>query len=214
VALTDLPDRALLVPSLAASSLQAAALGVALRLLVPQLLSPLLACGAWWAFASEALDGNPQWYTVPIGLALLAAVGLWRHDRVRHDADPAAPEIVASELVGIAFLVGAAFVQAVREDVGYAALAAALGLGVVAWGTVTRVRRRLAAGVAVVVAALVVFVGVPMVQLLPAWEGAWLWLLIGGVGAVALLLATALEEGRDLVRRGSQRFGQMTQHWE
>jgi hypothetical protein len=214
VAAGELPERMLLVPSLAASSLQAATLGVALRLLWPQLLSPLLACAAWWAFASEALDGNPQWYTVPIGLSLLVAVGLWRRHRLLNQANPTAPEIVGLELAGIGFLVGAAFVQAVTEVVGYAALAAALGIGVAGWGLVTRVRRRLAAGVVTVAGALVVFVVVPMVRLLPAWEGAWLWLLIGAIGVVALLAATVLEEGRELVQRGMRRFGQMTEHWE
>jgi hypothetical protein len=214
VAATELPDRMLLVPSLAAGSLQAAALGVALRLLVPQVLSPLLACAAWWAFASEALNGNPQWYTVPIGLSLLVAVGLWRRHRLLHGANAAAPEVVGVEMAGIGFLVGAAFAQAITEDVGYAALGAALGVGVSGWAVLTRVRRRLVAGVVTVVGALVVFVGVPMVQLLPAWEGAGLWLLIGAVGVVALLAATVLEEGRDAVERGMRRFVQMTERWE
>jgi hypothetical protein len=214
VATTELPDRMLLVPSLAASSLQAAALGVALRLLLPQLLSPVLACAAWWAFAAEALGGNPQWYTVPIGLSLLVAVGLWRRHRLLREANPAAPEIVALELAGIGFLVGAAFLQAVTEVVGYAALAAVLGVGVCGWGLVTRVRRRVLAGVVIVTGALVVFVVVPLVQLLPAWEGAWLWLLIGAVGILALLAATLLEQGREVVKRGTRRFAEMTEHWE
>lgn len=214
VASTQLPDRTLLVPSLAACSLQAAVLGVTLRLLLPQLLSPLLACAAWWAYASMALGGSPQWYTVPLGLSLLVAVGLWRHHRLLQRADAAAPEIVALEVVGIGFLVGSSFTQAVTDEVAYATVAAALGVGVSAWGLVTQVRRRMMAGVLVVVGALVVFVGVPMARLAPAWEGAWLWLLIGGIGAVALLAATMLEEGRRLVERGMRRFTEMTAHWE
>ena len=27
--------------------------------------------GAWRVFASEALGGNPQWFTLPMGIALL-----------------------------------------------------------------------------------------------------------------------------------------------
>ena len=75
-------------------------------------------------------------------------------------------------------------------------------------------RRVGASALVLLLASVVVFVGVPMVQLLPAWEGAWLWLLIGAVGVVALLAATVLEEGREVVERGVRRFVQMTEHWE
>jgi hypothetical protein len=116
--------------------------------------------------------------------------------------------------VGIGFLVGASFVQAVSQGIGYAALAAAIGIAVSAWGLVTQVRRRVVAGVVIVVGALVTFVGVPMVRLLPAWEGAWLWLLLGAIGVVAILAATLLEEGRLAVQRGLRRFGELTERWE
>ena len=118
------------------------------------------------------------------------------------------------ELVGIGFVVGAAFVQSVTDSLGYAAVAAGLGLAVVAWGTVTKVRRRVASGVVVVGVAVTELIAVPLVRLLPAWGGAGLWLLIAGVGLVALAAATLLEEGRAAVRKAASNFGDMTKGWE
>ena len=40
--------------------------------------APVPIGAAWLVFASEALTGNPQWFTVPTGLTLLAVVGLTR----------------------------------------------------------------------------------------------------------------------------------------
>jgi hypothetical protein len=173
-----------------------------------------LACGAWLAFASQALGGNPQWYTVPIGLALLVVVGLLRRDARTRATDPARPDIVVLEVVGIGFVVGSAFVQSVTDSLGYAAVAAGLGLAVVAWGTVTKVRRRVASGVVVVGVAVTELVAVPLVRLLPAWGGAGLWLLIAGVGLLALAAATLLEEGRAAVHKAMSTFGDMTKGWE
>ena len=134
VAALQLPDVALLVLCLAAAAVQAATIGVVFQVLVVQCMSPLFACGAWLTYASVLLNGNPQWSTVPIGLALLVVVGLWRHDRVVHGGDVAAPEIVGLEFVGIGFLVGSSFAQAVSENVAYALLALTFGLIIAEWG--------------------------------------------------------------------------------
>lgn len=136
-----------------------------------------------------ALDGNPQWVTVPIGLAILVVVALWRRDREQHGGPVASTEFIVVELVGIGFLVGSALVQTLTEALAYAVLAGAIGLGVLAWGVVTKVRRRVAAGAAVVLTSVALLIGVPLVNLLPSWEGAGLWVPIGGVGLLAVLVA-------------------------
>jgi len=177
-------------------------------------MSPLFACGAWLIYASALLNGNPQWSTVPIGLAVLVVVGLWRHDRVLHDGDVAATEIVGLEFVGIGFLVGSSFAQALTENVAYALLALTFGLIIAEWGISSEVRRRLISGVAVVLAALVVLVGVPLVQLLPAWGSAGLWVLVLGLGLVTVVVATTLEKSRAAVHRDLVRFEQATSDWE
>ena len=207
-------DAMLLVPGLAVSALQAAAAGVTLRNTGVQMLSPVLACAAWVVFSTQALGHSPQWVTMPIGLAILAVEALWRRDREQHGGGVATPEIVALELVGAGFLVGAAFVQAVTEAVGYAVLAAAVGIVLAGWGLVTRVRRRLATGAVVVLAALVILVAVPLVRLLPGFEGTFGWLLMIALGLAVVLLASLLEKGRTAVRKGLRRFAEATEGWE
>ena len=214
VALLPSADAALLVPALAVAALQAAGAGSALRVVWVQMLSPVLACASWLAFAAESLTGNAQWVTVPIGLAILVIVGLWRHDRAARGAPVAATEIVVVESVGIAFLVAASFVQAVTISIAYAVLAMAVGLAVAGWGLITRVRRRLLAGVLVTLAGAVLVVAVPLVQLLPSWGGAGLWILIAGMGILAVLVATFLEQGRTAIRAGLGRFSEETKEWE
>jgi hypothetical protein len=207
-------DSILLVPGLAASALQAAAVGIVLRDTRVEMLSPVLACAAWQVFRSGAMSDNAQWLSVPLGLAILTVVELWRQDRKQRGERLAASEIVVLELAGLAFLVGAAFMQTVTVSVAYAALAATLGLAVIGWGVLTRVRRRLAAGALIVLASLVLLIAVPLVRLMPAWQGATLWVLIAAVGLVALLIASFLEQGKAAAHKGMGRFGEATAGWE
>src|SRR5665647_20304 len=65
------------------AAVQVATAGVALRSLGLQMASPALACSAWLIFASSS-DRPPQWYTLGIGLALLAVVAVWRRDPSTH----------------------------------------------------------------------------------------------------------------------------------
>ena len=204
----------LLVAALGAAAVQAAAIGVALHRTLLQMASPVLACAAWLVFSVDALDGNPQWVTVPIGLATLVVVALWRRDRAARGLPVSAPEVVGLEVVGVAFLAGASVVQAVTESVAYAVLVAAIGLAVAGWGVVSRVRRRLAAGLGLVLVGVALLVGVPLVSLLPSWEGAGLWVLIGGVGLVVILVAVFLEQGKAAARSGLSRFAHTTSGWE
>lgn len=207
-------DSLLLVPAVAAAAVQSAATGVALRSTLLQMASPVLACTAWLLFSLQALDGNPQWVTVPIGLTTLVVVALWRRDRELHQAPLASIEIIVVELVGVAFLVGAALVQTLTEALSYAVLAMGIGLGIVGWGVVTKVRRRVAAGIVAVLTSLVLLIGVPLVDLLPSWEGAGLWVLIGGVGLAAVLIASMIERGRAALHQGMRRVAEVTSGWE
>lgn len=207
-------DSMLLVPTLLVAAGLSAAAGVVLSSVWLRVLAPLLACAAWIVFAAGAMGENPQWYTLPMGLALLVAVALLRQDARARGADPAARGIVTLELVGIAFLVGASFVQAVTTSLVYVALALLLGAGVGAWGLVTKVRRRVVAGGVVVIAAVVVLLAVPLVSLLPSWQGTALWIFLAGAGLVALLAATAIEKGRIIAHRLLERYVALGDAWE
>ena len=204
----------LLAAPLAVGSILAAATGMARRLLLPQLLAPVLASAAWVVLAVESLGGDPQWVVAPVGLAVLAAVGLWRGDRRLRGLAVSDPAIVLVERSGIALLVGPSLAAAVTTQVGYAVVALALGCLVCGWAAVTRVRRRLSAGALVVGVSLLVLVGVPLVDLLPSWSGATLWALIGGLGLLAVLVAALLERGKAAARSGMARVERLTAGWE
>ncbi|WP_374970789.1 hypothetical protein [Terrabacter sp. BE26] len=204
----------LLAAPLAVASIMAAATGVARRLLLPQLLAPVLASAAWVVLALESLGGDPQWVVAPVGLAVLATVGLWRRDRRLRGLEPSDPAIVLVERSGIALLVGPSLAAAVTAQVGYAVVALSLGCLVCGWAAVTRVRRRLSAGALVVGVSLLVLVGVPLVDLLPSWSGATLWALIGGLGLLAVLVAALLERGKAAARSGMARVERLTAGWE
>jgi hypothetical protein len=55
---------------------------------------------------------------------------------------------------------------------------------------------------------------IPLVQLLPSWGGAGLWILIAGIGILAVLVATFLEQGRTAIQAGLGRFSDETKEWE
>ena len=118
------------------------------------------------------------------------------------------------ELVGIAFVLGASFVQAVADSLAYVAVALLLGAAVGAWGLLTKVRRRVVACGVVVIAAVVVLLAVPLVNLLPGWQGTALWIFVAGVGLVALLAATVVEKGRLVARKALERYLALGDEWE
>jgi hypothetical protein len=65
-----------------------------------------------------------------------------------------------------------------------------------------------------VVVALLMVIGVPMVRLLPEWQGAGLWVLLLGLGIAALLVAALIERGRAAARTAVRRFREITADWE
>ena len=199
---------------LASAALQAVGAGLAYRRVEVQMLAPGFAAAAWVAFALEALGGRPTWVIAPIGMAVLVSVGLWRRDRALRGERVADPDVVWLEQVGVALLVGPSLAQAVAESLAHVAVVLALGLGVAAWGVVTKVRRRVAAGVGTALLALLLLVAVPLVQLLPSWEGAALWAVIAVVGLAAVLVAAFLERGKAAARHGLTRFKEATSDWE
>ena len=75
-------------------------------------------------------------------------------------------------------------------------------------------RRRLISGIVIVLAALVVLVAVPLVRLLPSWGNAGLWVIVAGLGLVAVVAATTLERSRAVLHEDLLRFEKATADWE
>jgi hypothetical protein len=211
---TLLPDRAPLVAALLACGTEMAAAGLVLRRAGPLIAAPLLLVGAWIAFATEAFAGNPQWFTVPIGLAALAVAEVIRWDHRRRGMPVRTPELVALEIAGMVFLVGASPVRVVQGSTWAGLVGVVLGVLVAIWGPLTRVRRRLWFGVATTVGCLLLMMLVPLAQRLPDVASAVPWLLLGAVGVAVVAIATALERGRTRLRAALHHIGELLDGWE
>ncbi len=197
---------ALLAAPFAGATVQVAAAGFAWRKVGLRLAAPVLAWATWAALVPEVAAGaSASWYTLPVGLALLAVVAMWRAERRSQGLAPSDQPGVALELTGIAFLVVTSWVQAFTVSVLHALLATAIGIAVLAWGLTTRVRRRFAAGAVVIVVSLVLAVMAPLVHLVPVWGGAAVWIAVAVLGMVAVLVATLLERGKAAAERAGER---------
>lgn len=213
-AASALPRRDLLIVALSVAGVQSAALGVALRRNEPLYLSPLLLCGAWLLFASEALTGEVQWFTVPIGVAVLTVVGFGRMARRRTGTQVITPELLALEYLGMAFVVGDGLVESVVTSPWRGLFALTFGAGLAVWGAVTKVRRRVLFGAGVAALAVALMVGGPIVRLVPSVIGPALWVVLAVAGVVLIAIATGLERGRAKVAAAIRRLDTLTEGWE
>lgn len=219
VALGQWPDRPLLVISLAAAGGSCAIAGVMTNRPHLTELAPPLLCGSWMAFASTVLVGNPVWIATPVGLALLADVGLARADQHRQGVMGTKPAVIAVEITATTFLILPALVQLGNGDLPYALVSICFGTGLAMWGAFSRVRRRLAAGAITVLLTVVLLLGLPLAHAAlakdngPASSGG-LWLAIASVGLIALLVAVFLEQGRQRLAHAAHRISEMTSGWE
>lgn len=191
-----------------------AAVGVARKRPALVDAAPSIFCLAWIVFAVESLAGEPSWVTVPAGATLLLTVSLARHQRRVAGATPATPLLTALEVMGMALLVASPLVQSIVSSLAYVPLLIVLGAALVAWGSLSRVRRRLVGGAATVVAGVAILVLVPMVDVARRVTGVWVWLAVAGVGLVAILVAAFLEQSRSAIRRTVRRVRDLTADWE
>lgn len=213
---TGVPAGPVLIAAvLAGAAVQCAAAGVAWRLLGLRLAAPVVAWTGWTVLVAGGLSGaGAGWYTVALGVALLAVVALWRADLRRRGLVPHPPGLGTLEIAAIAFCALSSVVDAVTVGVLHAFVTVGIGIGAFGWGLATRVRRRLAAGAVLVLVGLVVAVGLPLVAVLPPWGGVGAWLTVAVVGLLAVGAATLLEKGRAAARTARERFGTLTAGWE
>jgi hypothetical protein len=213
LALSAWPRVDLLETALVVAGLQSAALGVITRRIEPLVAAPVLLCLAWLLFASRSLAGDAQWFTVPIGIATLIVVSIVRG--ARRGADRSVDSvIVAMDLAGMAFLVGASLVETVSVSPLRGLLAIGLGTAITGWGALTQVRRRAAFGVATVVLAAALLLVAPMARLVPSIHGAGVWAALVAAGTVLIAVASGLERGRATVNAAVHRLSEVTRGWE
>ena len=218
VAMNEMPDRTLLVPVLVVIGLELAIVGVMRPALVGALLlSPIVFLGAWMVFATGAVLGDPQWYTVPIGLVLLVDTGLARRMLPPAMARDHRTELVATEMAGLGFLVGAAIIGALRTEMWNAVVGIGLGVLITAWGALTKVRRRALFGLATVLVSVALLFGIPLGHFVATHDvltSGTMWLLVAAAGVIALVTAAFLEQGRIKVRAAVRKLHDLTSDWE
>ncbi len=210
----ELPRRDSLVVALLVLAAQCLGLGRARSITVLTLLGPPVLAVAWTLYASETLGGNPQWYAVPIGLSLVAVAGLLRWDRRQSGLPLATFYVVLPELAGLAIITFPTLVQMATDSLGYFLVALAEGALITLWGAVTKVRRRLAVGAGVIVAAVVLLITIPLYPLLPEWRGATLWITVAVLGLAAITVATMIERGRAKVHAWVDTLSSTMHDWE
>jgi hypothetical protein len=216
----DLPDRGLLVLALAVAGTTSIAVGLALHRLVPQLAGPLLLLAAWYLLTAEALRGEVVWMTAPVGVTMLAMVGLVRRNVASLGGHGTPDTVIPLEWVGMGLLIAPSAVEVLAGRIAFAILLLTVGVVLAGWGVTTQVRRRLYAGALSVVLAVVLVVGVPLAELAasadygPTSGSAVFWLLVAGIGVVAIIVAVFLEQGRAKVREVRQRLHDLTDGWE
>lgn len=208
------PRRDLLEVALLVLGIQAAAAGIVLRRPEPLYASCLLFCGAWLLFASESLSGEVQWFTVPIGIALLSIVAIGRAARRHQGLPPTSPELLSLEFLGMTLVVGAGLAETVVASPERGLFALVAGIGLAAWGALTKIRRRVFFGAGAVVLAVTLMLGGPIARMVPNVTGPALWITIAATGVVLIALATGLERGRATVAATIRRLDSLTEGWE
>ena len=182
------------------------------------LVPPVFALAAWLVVAADALRGEPNWFTAPVGLAVLVEVALVRWIRRARPGSTYSTEVngalVALETVAMSVMVGPMLTRIVTLHLWYAVPSVVVGVAFTVWGAATRARRRAAFGVGTVGLAVTLLIGVPIARVVPNLSGPALWLTIAGMGLVAIVVATMLERGRTHVRRWANALDEMTHDWE
>lgn len=176
--------------------------------------APFLLVGAWCAFAAGSLSGNAQWYTVPIGVALIGVEEIRRADHRHAGLPPYSASGRWIEYLGMMLIVAASMFQTVLVSPYAAILGVVLGMSIATWGALTHVRRRAVFGTASTAFAIVLLLGEYLVDQVPMRAGMGLWISLALLGVVAVAGAAFLERGRHAWRSGLQRFGSVTHDWE
>jgi hypothetical protein len=202
---------------LIATTVVLTACGLLLRRAAVLAAAPVTGFMAWAILVDEyVLGADAAWYSIAGGLAMLVvvAIGRW-HLRAQESPDQTIADLlVALDWVGMLVLVSVPVLKS-ATDPWSLLLAVLLGIALVAYGLLTRVRRRLLVGAVTVPASVAVALVLPLVGLVRDWGGWALWLVLGAVGLLAI--AAAGLAGR---RRGRtddsepDRWHVLTSGWE
>ena len=207
---TTLPERGLLVGVLVSIGIQTLAVGMIRNL--PQVLAaaPVAIALGFILLIEDSVSGSAQWYTVPIGTALLSEVEilrLWSPQR-----RSALPEVQIMESIGVGILVVPGLVEMFTSRLVFGLVPfLASGLFLI-WATATRVRRRAVAAAAVAIATSVLILFAAAADQAP--DSATFWIIGFGAGFAVMLIAALVEAYRSRRGRTMLRIHEVMEGWE
>jgi hypothetical protein len=193
VAASVWPRRDLILPALLAAGAESVAAGIILRRPLLVAAGPVAALAAWFTTFTEPVAA-PEWYTTPIGLALLAEVEIGRWWR-RHDTGSLdSMELAVAEVTGVGLLAIVPLTQMFSAGLGHGAVAFGTAVALFVWGLVTGVGLRAIS--ALVLATVTAVLWIAAVAAAASPPSAFLWIMIAGVGVAALLVMALVESYR------------------
>jgi hypothetical protein len=149
-----------------------------------------------------------------VSIVLLIMIEVERYRRRREGLDIPSWLRIAEWVVTVIPLALAAR-EMITTSLAYGLLLGAEGFALLAWGTLSRVRRRAMLGLAAITAAVLMAVMIPLIQgASQNLTGGW-WLVIGGVAGVVFIAAGSLiEKYRTRVGDRLTEWGEIIERWE
>ena len=212
MALGLLPDQALLIGVLLSVGVQVIAVGLTRSLPGVLAVGPIVLGVAFVLSVSESVGGSAQWYTVPLGIVVLAEVEIFR--TMPRVSDPAGGRnlIVLLEWIGLGILAAPPLVEMFTLSLFAGLASVAVAVAVFVWGVATRVRRRVVAAASLLVATLVLMLFAAAAGSAP--DSAFFWILAIGIGFAVMLVAGLVEAYRSKKGKTMARLDQLMVGWE
>jgi hypothetical protein len=206
------PVRNLAVAVLLSLGIQTWALGVAFGRVGVAALGPLLIGAGFLLVIEQSTSGSAQWYTVPLGLVVLAEVEILRYSRQigGHGGDDVL--VVAIEGVGLGLIVVPALVEMFTTNLGFGFVALVAAVMCLVWAILTRVKRRVVAAGVIATTAAVLMIAAAAAGGAPA--SAFWWIMAIGLGFTVMLVAALIEAYRSRKGRVMARLDELMGSWQ
>lgn len=208
----DLPSTRLLVASLLAIGVQALATGITMDRPGILALGPPALGTAFILMIAENIGGSPQWFTIPLGLVVLAEVEIVRSANGNSTRDTGYFEIVMLEWLGIGLLATPPLVEMFTSGPAFGLTAFGIAALLLVWAAVTRLRRRAIAAASLALASGVLMLFAAAAGSAP--DSAVFWIIAVGVGFSVMLVAASIEAYRSKKGRFIGRFDQLMEGWQ
>jgi hypothetical protein len=212
IAVATWPEPQLLAAAFLVLGGQATAAGYTLRRPATLAIAPILLLGAWLSIGAESLAGDPQWYTTPVAIAMVAEVEIARWANRLASRVPSTPQLLVLEWVALAVLALPPLTSMFTHGLGFAAVAVTLAASTMLWGVLTRVRRRVIAGAVLAAATAVLIIAAAVAGQAPA--SARFWIVLASVGFTVMLVVAIIEAYRSRTGRIMGRLDQLMAGWE